>query len=547
MSYCINPNCPNPNDPLNAERNHCRNCGSELILQGRYRVIGLVDRGGFANIFEVDDRGRRKILKVLQNNYEKVVQLFIREAGVLQQLKHPGIPRVESDGYFTVSLAGASDPLHCLIMEKIEGQNLEKWLSLNRNRPISPERALDWLTQLADILAFVHEQKYFHRDIKPSNIIVQPDGKFGKLALIDFGAVREITATYFQKIAYREITQLMTWAYAAPEQKEGAASPQSDFFALGRTFVHLLTGKYPLDPELKDGKTGRLIWQHLAPPMSQQLANLIDELMAPAPKQRPEDARSILKRLQKINPEPNRLDLAWHNPIKKWPIGSGANRQQLVKFGFAYLLMLGLQLPIGELFKDKEPAALNSAELKQAGFPELPIALNNQGVKNYVNAPMKAFDRIKQAWAIDPENPVTNYNLGVFCEDLKDFDCAREKYQIAVQGGVAAAHSNLARLHIVLKQDYAAAVGLLRQGLELKPTDRKVKYSLLKNLGWAHLGQKRYEDAKENLQAAIALDPDRASARCLLARVLEARGNQKDARVERDACIFRRTGVPPVS
>jgi serine/threonine protein kinase len=64
----------------------------------------------------------------------------------------------------------------------------------------------------------------------------------GLLVLIDFGTVREITDTYESKHAAKQITTIHTPGYAALEQFNGQASPQSDFFALGRTFVYLLTG-----------------------------------------------------------------------------------------------------------------------------------------------------------------------------------------------------------------------------------------------------------------------------------------------------------------
>ena len=290
MSYCLNPLCQTPDDPLNANEETCRNCGSELLLQGRYRVIRALAQGGFARTFELDDHGTPKVLKVLLTDYSKAIELFEREARVLSRLHHSGIPKVEPDGYFTFLPEGASQPLHCLVMEKIEGQNLQEWL--RSNPPITQEQALDWLTQLVEILAQVHQQQYFHRDIKPSNIMLRPNGQ---LALIDFGAVREITETYLRDVEHKDVTELISRGYTPPEQYEGASVPQSDFFALGRTFVHLLTGKHPR--ELKEPQTGELIWRSSAPQVSESLAGLIDHLMAIAPQYRPANTQVILARL----------------------------------------------------------------------------------------------------------------------------------------------------------------------------------------------------------------------------------------------------------
>ncbi len=294
MIYCCNPKCPKPDDPLNAGQLICCNCGSELLLQNRYRVLKLLGEGGFGKTFEVDDAGTRKVLKVLRKTYPKAVYLFQREAEVLKQLRHPGIPRVEADGYFTW-LSGAGEPVHCLVMEKIDGQDLEKWLS--DNQPITQERAIDWLKQLLEILDKLHRQQYFHRDINPRNIMLD---RQGQLVLIDFGAVREITNTYLIGIVgEREGTRIGSPGYTPPEQVDGQAMPQSDFFALGRTFVYLLTGKSPLEFS-KHPDTGKLIWRESAPQISPQLADLIDELMAPFPGLRPANAQVILQRLQAV-------------------------------------------------------------------------------------------------------------------------------------------------------------------------------------------------------------------------------------------------------
>ena len=82
----------------------CSSCGSELLLEARYRVMRLLGQGGCGKTFEVSDRdGTPKVLKILINNHPKYVELFQREALVLSQLNHPGIPLVESDAYFTLS------------------------------------------------------------------------------------------------------------------------------------------------------------------------------------------------------------------------------------------------------------------------------------------------------------------------------------------------------------------------------------------------------------------------------------------------------------
>ncbi|MDP5016767.1 MAG: serine/threonine protein kinase [Dolichospermum sp.] len=288
MSYCINPHCPKPIDLANANNPICRNCGSQLLLQNRYRVLKQIGQGGFGNTFEIDDIGKTKVLKVLTENNSKAVELFQQEAKVLSQLNNVGIPKVEADGYFTVLPKNSSVPLHCLVMEKIEGVNLEQWMEFRNYQTISEKEALNWLKQIVEILALVHAQKYFHRDIKPQNIMLRPSGQ---LVLIDFGAVRQITTT---------ILGGNSQGYSPPEQQNGYSVQQSDFFALGRTFIFLLTGKEPQDKAIYDPLTNELHWRKYAVNISPLLADLIDNLIALTANQRPENTRVIFQRLQEI-------------------------------------------------------------------------------------------------------------------------------------------------------------------------------------------------------------------------------------------------------
>lgn len=298
MSLCINPQCQKPDNSDTLLR--CQSCGSELLLEGRYRVLCLLGEGGFAKTYEASDRTSiPKVLKVLSKNQPKPVEQFQREAQVLTRLNHPGIPQGEE--YFTFFPQNNQEPVHCLVMEKIEGENLYDWLKNRGDRPITERLAVDWLTQLANTLHEVHQQQLFHRDIKPSNIMLKPDGQ---LVLIDFGIAREITETYEQQKAAGQVTRVVSDGYSPLEQVIGRAVPQSDFFALGRAFVHLLTGIHPLDlcdPYRHDIYTDELEnWRDKAPQISPLLGDFIDQLMARPIQGRPRDTQTILERLSDI-------------------------------------------------------------------------------------------------------------------------------------------------------------------------------------------------------------------------------------------------------
>lgn len=294
MSLCINPNCPKPNNPDNFS--YCQGCGSELVLAGRYRVTELLsDKGGFGKTYELGKGKLAKVLKVLINNHPHAVKLFQQEAQLLCQLNHAGIP--QGEGYFNYFPRDSQAPVHCLLMEKIEGIDLEEYQKQRNYRPIEQVLALDWLIQLSDILQEVHRHNFFHRDIKPSNIILKSDGQ---LVLIDFGAARQVTQTI---LVGAQNTRLYTSGYAPPEQERGYAVQQSDFYALGRTFVYLLTGKEPNDAAIYDFKDNVLNWRKYAGKIDRKLADFIDALMADKVSQRPENTSIILQQLEQLKQE----------------------------------------------------------------------------------------------------------------------------------------------------------------------------------------------------------------------------------------------------
>lgn len=296
MSLCINPQCQKPNN--SSTLLFCQNCGSELLLDGRYRAIRQMGGGGFGKTYEVLDRhSQSQVLKVLIRNYPKYVELFQQEAHILSTLNHYGIPKVEEDGYFTYYPRDEEEPLHCLVMEKIEGLNLQEYIQQRDNRPISQKRVLQWLAELAAILEQVHNHNFFHRDIKPANIMLRVDGR---LVLIDFGTVRQVTDTYLQKQAAGLITGVFSTGYTPLEQIKGQAVQQSDFYALGGTMIFLLTAQNPSD--FYDPDTDKIYWRQAVQNILPRFATLIDHLMATLPSQRPQTARDILTEIASIDP-----------------------------------------------------------------------------------------------------------------------------------------------------------------------------------------------------------------------------------------------------
>jgi serine/threonine protein kinase len=284
MSLCINPQCVQPEN--SDQVLFCVSCGSEMLLDGKYQAVRLISsKGAFDDTYEITKRGVSKVLKVLKSDNEKENKLFDQEFRALKNLisqNVAGIPQVKD--LFSYSPFDSQQTLRCLVMEKIPGLNLEEYLTAKR-QPINEKMAIDWMSQLTNILKQVHSQGILHRGIKPSNIFLQPDGQ---LVLTDFGAANEAAVDNLDLNP-----QIHIPGYTAPEQyTKGESSRKSDFFSLGRTFVYLLTTVHPMGfyHSYKDA----LQWRSKNENISSDFLDLIDRLMEEDPEQRPEDALDII-------------------------------------------------------------------------------------------------------------------------------------------------------------------------------------------------------------------------------------------------------------
>jgi serine/threonine-protein kinase len=201
-----------------------------VILADRYRIIGLLGRGGMGEVYRADDLklGQPVALKFLPRAFSEDAvrrERFFAEVRITRGLAHPNICRV----YDIAEIDGQ----HFLSMEYIDGENLASLIQ--RIGYLSNEKALDLARQLAAGLAAAHERGVLHRDLKPANIMI--DGH-GRVRITDFGLA----------IAAGEDTQSAemfgTPAYMAPEQFAGkGSSVRSDIYALGLIFYEIYSGK----------------------------------------------------------------------------------------------------------------------------------------------------------------------------------------------------------------------------------------------------------------------------------------------------------------
>ncbi len=231
--------CPICHKPNLRRARFCQHCGHDVILNNdrptdhrRYVITRIIKRGGQGAVYEgIDQDGNIYAIKEMldrfadPNERAEAVERFNAEAELLQQLRHPRIPRVYS--HFT------DEGRHYLTMDFIRGEDLEQ--IIERERRIDEQRVLRWADEICDVLSYLHGKGLIYRDMKPSNVMIEPSGD---VKLIDFGIAKVFKPT-------ERGTQIGTPGYAPPEQYQGLATPQSDIYALAATLHHLLTGRDP--------------------------------------------------------------------------------------------------------------------------------------------------------------------------------------------------------------------------------------------------------------------------------------------------------------
>ncbi|CAN1212513.1 serine/threonine-protein kinase [Tumidithrix helvetica PCC 7403] len=335
MRLCINPHCKSSDRQNPDTVDFCENCQCELLIDRTYVVKRLLsDNTGFGTIYEVENAKQQpRVLKILRSEFNeqpKTISLFQQEALILGKIDSPGLPKI--DGYIHHPLPD-NTILHGIVMEKVEGINLYEWITTHK--PVSEKIAIAWLRQIMRVLQIVHQNGYFHRDIKPENIMLKPSGK---LTLIDFGTAREATYTYLAKIgSLGGITKINSAGYTAPEQSRGFAIPQSDFYSLGMTFIHLATGKHPLD--LHDPHTDIYNWRPSAMQLSDDFAQLLERLISPRPVDRPADCAAILHNLDELDRLSKENQTERQNQAKKKIEQQTRNK---IWLSFAIVAFLGL-------------------------------------------------------------------------------------------------------------------------------------------------------------------------------------------------------------
>ena len=296
MSYCLNPNCPNPENLPFSER--CQSCGARILLRERYRVTKSLGQGGFGATFLAQDEALPGepscVIKQLRPSgtaphvLQMARELFEREAVTLGRIgNHPQVPRLLD--YF-------EDREHFyLIQEYVHGSTIQQEV---KHSGVSTEAGVkQFLSEILPLLQYIHSQKVIHRDIKPANLIRRAQD--ARLVLIDFGAVKnQVNQTAAMQSGQTALTAyaIGTPGFAPPEQMAMRPVYGSDIYALGITCIYLLTGKSPKDLEYNPA-TGEVMWQHLVY-ASDHFAQVLAKMMDVSVHNRYQSADEVLRALE---------------------------------------------------------------------------------------------------------------------------------------------------------------------------------------------------------------------------------------------------------
>jgi serine/threonine protein kinase, bacterial len=277
--------CEHPDNPANTL--FCTHCGQPITVSHQirdYQILKTLGVGGMGTTYLAWDTAKMLVLKEMNADMveiPKARELFEREAKILQNLHHPGIPQ-----YYDFFVATGRK---YLAMELIHGQDLD--LYILEHGTVTLAQAIDWMIQLCEILGYIHSQQppLIHRDVKPANILVRAIDK--RIFLLDFGAVKEIGTLGGTKIGAPD--------YMAPEQNNGQPCTQSDLYAIGPTLIFLLTGRNPAELlELQpDGYRFNLA---SVPAIPSSVQSIIDKVTQRRVRDRYQTARDLAQALKAV-------------------------------------------------------------------------------------------------------------------------------------------------------------------------------------------------------------------------------------------------------
>ena len=295
---------------------------------GEYAVTSLIAHGGHGSVYAAEHRvlGRPAAVKVMHRRFASSAEMvgrFVREARVVNQIRHPAIVDI-------YDLGTLADGRPYCVMELLDGQNL--WQILRQRGRLAPAEALALLAPVCAALQAAHDRGVVHRDVKASNILVGR-GDPPAVKLLDFGIAKITDPAEAGLTTAGE--RLGSTHSMAPEQiGAGPVDARTDVYALGILLYQLLTGRLPFHSE--DAVELERLQLEAAPPLpsatapvSPALDAVVARALQKAPVRRFPSAQAFLSALRAAvvgettpAPEEERPALAVHVAV---PLGEAAD------------------------------------------------------------------------------------------------------------------------------------------------------------------------------------------------------------------------------
>ncbi|MNZ43452.1 Serine/threonine-protein kinase PrkC [compost metagenome] len=262
-------------------------------LGGRYQIIERIGGGGMALVYKAQDilLNRYVAIKVLRQQFvndEEFIRRFRREAQSAASLSHPNIVSVYD--------VGQEDEVHYIVMEYVEGQNLNE--IIKERAPLQVEESIRIASQIADALDHAHHNQIIHRDIKPHNILI---GRNGRVKVTDFGIARAVTSTTITQTG----SVVGSVHYFSPEHAKGVTTGEkSDLYSLGIVLYQMLTGRLPFLGESPISVALKHLQEEFDEPrkvnpmIPQSVENIILKSMRKNPNERYQSANEMLRDLE---------------------------------------------------------------------------------------------------------------------------------------------------------------------------------------------------------------------------------------------------------
>ncbi|MFI1459373.1 serine/threonine-protein kinase [Nocardia carnea] len=218
---------------------------------GPYELRSLLGSGGMGEVYEAYDTVKDRVvaLKLLSGDLvgdPEYQTRFRRESQAAARLAEPHIIPIHDWGVIEGRLF--------IDMRLVAGTDLRS--VLQSGGPLSPQRAVTVIEQIAAALDAAHVDGLVHRDVKPANILVT-DADFAYLA--DFGIAHHAGDSAVTQAG----VAVGSYTYMAPERFERVpVTTRADIYSLACVLHECLTGAQPFDAP----SIGMLIRAHLAEP-----------------------------------------------------------------------------------------------------------------------------------------------------------------------------------------------------------------------------------------------------------------------------------------